>query len=66
VKFGERGKSSGGRSMTLGFWWGLTVLLTKGRPQVCVDLVKGVNRGCRLGFEVMTQVDLVFDQCQPV
>jgi hypothetical protein len=36
----------------------LTVSLTKGRPQGCVDSVKGVNRGCRLGFEVMTQVDL--------
>jgi hypothetical protein len=29
---------------------GLTVSLTNGRPQVCVDFLKGVNRGCRLGF----------------
>jgi hypothetical protein len=30
VKFGERGKSSGGRSKTLGFQRGLTMPLTKG------------------------------------
>jgi hypothetical protein len=36
--------------MTSGFKRGLTVSLTKGRPQECVDLVKEVYRGCRLGF----------------
>jgi hypothetical protein len=55
VKFGERGKSSGGRSKTLGFKWGLTVPLTKGLPQVCVNLIKRVTMA--RFFEVMTQVD---------
>jgi hypothetical protein len=58
VKFGERGKSSGGRSPTLGFRWGLTVLWPR------VDH-KGVLTWSRSSigfvgevFEVMTQVDL--------
>jgi hypothetical protein len=50
VNFAEHDKSFGGRSLTLGFQWGLTLSLTKGSPPGCVDLVKGFNRGCRLGF----------------
>jgi hypothetical protein len=68
VKFGERGKSSGRHSSASGFKRGLTVSLTKGWPRGCVDLVKGVNRGCRLGFnlEVMTQVDLGLTSDSPL
>jgi hypothetical protein len=58
VKFGERGKSSGRHSLTLGFKRGLTVFLTKGGPQGCVDLVKGSIEFADSVFEVMTQVDL--------
>jgi hypothetical protein len=58
VKFGERGKSSEGRSSTLGFQWGLTVSLTKGGPPGYVDLVKGSIGFIGEVFEVMTQVDL--------
>jgi hypothetical protein len=36
---------------------GLTVSLTKGRPQGCVDLVKESPRVVGSVFEVMTQVD---------
>jgi hypothetical protein len=46
----ERGKSFGRHSPTSGFKRGLTVSLTKGWPQGCVDLVKGFNRVCWRGF----------------
>jgi hypothetical protein len=58
VNFGERGKSSERHSPTSGFKRGLTVSLTKGRPQGCVDLVKGSIGVVGSVFEVMTQVDL--------
>jgi hypothetical protein len=58
VNFGERGKSSGRHSPTSGFKRGLTVSLTKGRPQGCVDLVKASIGVVGLVFEVMTHVDL--------
>jgi hypothetical protein len=41
VNFGECGKSSGRHSLTSTVKRGLTVSLTKGSPQMCVDLVKG-------------------------
>jgi hypothetical protein len=59
VKFGEHGKSSGGHSKTSAFQWGLTVLLTEGLPQVCVDSVKGSIGVVDSVFEVMTQVNLL-------
>jgi hypothetical protein len=58
VNFGERGKSSGGRSSTLGFQWGLVVSLTKGSPIGCVDLIKWSIGVVDPVFEVMAQVDL--------
>jgi hypothetical protein len=63
VNFGERGKSSGRHSLTLTVKPVLTVSLTKGRPQVCVDLVKGFIGEV---FEVMTQVDLDLTAVRPV
>jgi hypothetical protein len=58
VNFGERGKSSGRHSPTSILKRGLTVSLTKGGPQVCVDLVKGFNRVDWRGFRGDDQVDL--------
>jgi hypothetical protein len=44
VKVGERGKSSERHSGSLGFRWGLTMTLTKGRPHMFVNLINGVIR----------------------
>jgi hypothetical protein len=57
VKCGECGKSSRGGSKTLGFDQGLTMLLTKVWPQLCVDLIKKIICDCWLGFRDDAQVD---------